>query len=56
MIMLFLIQKSAVNRQLSDFCLDYGLQHFYGKVSHPLLWAGPRAVRGKIAVSGNLTT
>jgi len=28
--MLFLIQKSAVNRMLSDFCLDYE--------SPPFLW------------------
>jgi hypothetical protein len=28
------------------------VQHFYGKEPHPLLWAGPRAARRKIAVSG----
>ena len=29
-----------------------GLQPFYGKGSHPVLWAGSRAARGKITVSG----
>jgi len=29
-----------------------GLQHFYDKGPHPLLWAGPRAARGKITVGG----
>jgi hypothetical protein len=27
-------------------------QLFYGKTPHPLLWAGSRAARGKITVSG----
>ena len=29
-----------------------GLQTFYGKGPHPLLWAGSRAARGRITVSG----
>jgi hypothetical protein len=28
-----------------------GLQTFYGKGIHPLLWAGSRAAHGKITVS-----
>jgi hypothetical protein len=28
-----------------------GLQPFYGKGPHPLLWAGSRAAHGKITVS-----
>jgi len=28
-----------------------GLQPFYGKGTHPLLWAGSRAAHGKITVS-----
>jgi hypothetical protein len=29
-----------------------GLQHFYGKGPHPLLWAGSRAESVKITISG----
>ena len=28
------------------------LQHFYGTGPHPLMWAGSRAARAKITVSG----
>jgi hypothetical protein len=28
------------------------VQTFYGKVPYPLLWAGSRTARGKIAISG----
>lgn len=31
-----------------------GLQSFYGKGSHPLLWAGSRTARGETTVSGIL--
>jgi hypothetical protein len=29
-----------------------GLQTFYGKGPHPLLWAGSLAARGKITIGG----
>jgi len=29
-----------------------GLQKFWGKRPHPLLWAGSRAARGKITING----
>jgi len=32
--------------------LIMGFQPFYGQGPHPILWAGSRAARGKITVSG----
>ena len=32
--------------------MTYPNQSFYDNEPHPLLWAGPRAARGKIVISG----
>jgi len=32
--------------------MTYPYQPFYDNGPHPLLWAGPRAARGKIVISG----
>jgi len=49
---MFCCQPSESLSQLISNISKHGLHTFYGKGSHPLLWAGSPTTRAKITING----